>query len=208
MGFTPMLHQQRLSLLPPLSPSSAFRASCFLLLARRPLALSPFTMSRQATINRGRNGPIQRFSLSQAPNLSATTDLLATLTSACGEHRREQLLLDPTKCYQFACVWGDTIGFLTRPEVYLNAAGQPVVIGSFSDTIGTVTAVTVPIADFRGSFTSLVRAADAEHFDLPRHPTPAADLPGPPDANADAPNDPVEGTLGRLNFGDAADASD
>ena len=165
-------------------------------------------MSRQSNINCGHNGPIQRYSLSQAPNLSATTALLSTLTSACPPHRREQLLLDPTRCYQFACVWGDSIGFFTRPEVYLNALGETLVVGSFSDTIGTITAVNVPIADFQGSFTSLVRTADAEHFDLPRHPTPAADLPGPPDPNSDAPLDLVEGTLGCLNFGDAADLPD
>ena len=175
-------------------------------------------MSRQATIRRGKTAPVSRFSQSRQPLSSAHDELYETLDHSINVYRRDQTLADPTKCFQFACLWDDSIGFFTRPEIFSHN-GDTLVLGSFSDTIGTTYPIAVTLADFKGHFTTLVPRVDAERLHLAVHPTPPDQVEGPPaipvvlvgeeddeevedpaeDPNA-APN-PVEGTMQRLNFG-------
>lgn len=168
-------------------------------------------MSRQLCLRLGRDGPVQRFSLSSEPDDAVAADVLTTLRASTHPSVRYQTLLDPTKCTQFACVWGNSVGFLTRPVMVEIPPNPPTVLGSFSDRIGHALPVCVSLDDFQGSFTTLTTTARAEEFLLPRHPTPAASIRGPPPAplqavdgiepvtQDDAPP-PQEGTLGRLHW--------
>ena len=105
-------------------------------------------MSRQLNLRLGREGPVQRYSLAKPPVPSVTAAVLATLRGDQSQAVRDQTLMDPTKVSQFACVWGTTIGFLTRPTVIEQRPNPPVVLASFSDHIGTCVPVMVPLAEF------------------------------------------------------------
>lgn len=161
-------------------------------------------MSRQLNIRAGRDGLIQRFSVVYAPSPAITTEVLGTLKPSTHARVRDQTLFDPTKCSQFLCVFGDTVGFLTRPTLVDNPeTAIPSVVGSFSDRIGTCIPVAVTLAAFQGSFTTLVPRAMAETFQLPCHPTDPDLVDGPPipPAEGDAgPPQAVPATLARLHF--------
>lgn len=161
--------------------------------------------SRQLAIRRGQQAPLQRFSVARASDSATSSAVAATLNpSTIHAARRTMLLSDPTKCSQFACIFGDSVGFLTRPEVFDDgAAGDSTVIGSFSDTIGHDVPVELPVDAFQGFFTTLVRAEDAEHFRLLTHPVPPDTVRGPAPADPDEdgnPPGPVTATLARLQF--------
>ena len=162
-----------------------------------PLASAAMS-TRQLSIRRGKTGDVQRFSLAR-PFSPATTQLLReTLSEDINEQRRSQILNDPTLCYQYACRWGGSVGFLTRPTVVVpDGGGDPIVIGSFSDTLGLSVPVSVPLIDFEGFFTTLVPRADAEASGLSIHPTAPDVVPGPPPRRN---MDPVEASMDRLNF--------
>ena len=178
-------------------------------------------MSRQTTIRRGKTAPVTRFSQSKQPLVAAYTELYETLDHSVNVYRRDQTLADPTKCFQFACLWDDAIGFFTRPEIFSHD-GDTLVVGSFSDTIGTTYPIAVTLADFKGHFTTLVPQVDADLLHLACHPTPPDQVDGPPaipaveagtddDEELEDPNalpTPVEGTMQRLNFGPTATNAD
>jgi len=159
-------------------------------------------MSRQLSLQLGRNGPVQRFSLSRPDDTAVNLALLETLRGSTSQRLRDQLLNDPTTCFQFACVYGDNIGFLTRPQVVPGFAGGAHVLGSFSDTLGRCVPVAIPEDQFCGSFTTLMRRADAVAFGLTAHPERPENFRGPaPVVPAEeAPADPVPASLARLHF--------
>ena len=164
-------------------------------------------MSRQASLHAGRSGPVQRFSLARVPNDAVNTLLARTLRPTTLPAQRDQILGDATRCFQFVMTWDGSIGIFTRPEVDLSetAAADPLVFGSFSDTIGHSVPVSVRYSDFTGYVTTLVRSADAATFGLAIHPSGPDTLDGPPAAAGD---DPIDGTLARLQFGAAPEAGD
>ncbi len=165
-------------------------------------------MSRQLSIRLGREGPIQRYSLVHQANVSTTADVWATLQGTVHSRIRDQTLSDPTKCSQFVCVFGDAIGFLTRPLVTERENFPPTVVGSFSDRIGTCVPVGINLPDFQGSFTTLTKRSVAEAFSLPIHPRAPDTVDGPPPPAADDEEDdpvPVPACMGRLQFLQDAD---
>jgi len=81
------------------------------------------------------------------------------------------------------------------------------VVGSFTDTIGQVFPVAVPLDDFDGFFSTLVCKADAARFNLPIYPIQPEEAPGPPLAAAGEGRGtrnqnalPVEASTERLNW--------
>ena len=154
--------------------------------------------TRQLSIRRGKTGDVQRFSLAR-PFSAATAQLLReTLSEDANEQRRSQILNDPTLCFQFACRWGGSVGLFTRPTIVTpEGGGDPLVLGSFSDTLGLSVPVSVPLVDFEGYFTTLVPRGDAEALGLSIHPTAPDVVPGPPPRRN---MDPIEASMDRLNF--------
>jgi hypothetical protein len=163
--------------------------------------------SRQLSVTRGRNGTVKRFSRVRVPVPATTRLLLNTLEADINNRLRDQILSDPTYVYQFACHWGDNVGYLTRPMVSQDeTTGNAQVTGSFSDTIGQCYPVTVSLDTFQGHFTTLVRRGDAEALSLSIHPTSPDTIEGPAPAEARETRGSstsarrVEATLDRLHF--------
>jgi hypothetical protein len=71
--------------------------------------------TRQLAINRGKIGPVQKFSMSFTPDAGAQEALLALLGPEVSPARRVEYLADPSRVSQFACPWGAQVGFFTRP---------------------------------------------------------------------------------------------
>jgi len=107
-----------------------------------------------------------------------------------------------------------SFGFFTRPVINQSVDGNTQwVVGSFTDTIGQVFPVTVPLDEFDGFFTTLVCKDDVARFNLPIYPMEPEEVPGPPPAgegqgarNQNA--DPVEGSMEWLNWPDADGEND
>ena len=154
--------------------------------------------TRQLSVRRGKTGDVQRFSLARPFSPSTAQLLRETLSEDINEQRRSQILNDPTVCFQYACRWAGSVGFLTRP-VFVTPpdGGDTVVLGSFSDTLGFSVPVTIPVTDFEGFFTTLVPRGDAEAMGLSIHPVAPDVVPGPPPRRN---FEPVEGSMDRLNF--------
>ena len=166
-------------------------------------------MSRQLAYRLGRDGPTQRFSASSEERTTITAEIEAAIRASTDPQVRTQTLSDPTKCFQYACLWGTQVDALTRPELVQNHPNPPVVLGSFSDKIGHAVPVSISVEDFRGFFTTLVPVKDADLFQLTRHPTSPDLIRGPPETPANPPAADAEGmvdpepqpaTLARLQF--------
>ena len=157
--------------------------------------------SRQLALNRGKTGDVQRFSLARPADPARCQLLQETLAENIHAERRNQILNDPTNCFQYACRWGDSIGFLTRPTLVTlpGAGGNTVVHGNFTDTIGQAFPVSIPLTEFRGSFTTLVRREDALQLNLSVHPKEPATIVGPRDGITRS-AELIEASLERLNF--------
>jgi len=166
-----------------------------------------FIMSiRALSLHRGKGGDTQNFSRSATANPSKITLLQDTLTDGVTTARRSQIWADPTNCSQFACRWRNSFGFFTRPVVSerVSKDGFQWMVGSFTNTIGQVFPVAVPLDDFDGFFTTLVRKADATRFNLPIYPRQPEAIEGPPvegEKGRGARNAcPVADSLERLNW--------
>ena len=135
-------------------------------------------MLRAAAIQRGRSGPTQRFSKSKEADPVLEHLLLETLNPDIHSARRVQLLFDRTRVSQFACLFGQGVGFFTCPTITSSDLEDPMVAGSLSDQIGHAIPVTVSLSDFLSYFTSLAKQGDVDAFSLLVHPT-KPDLIGP-----------------------------
>jgi hypothetical protein len=157
--------------------------------------------SRILSLQRGKTGDVQRFSLARPIDPAKAALLQGTLTPGMSYVRRSQVLADPNTCSQFACRWGDSFGFFTRPTISdtVNDEEDQLVCGSFTDTIGQVYPVTVTHDKFLGFFTTLVRREDAALFHLAVYPKDPDTIKGPPTgAGVRAP--PIEASNERLNW--------
>ena len=159
-------------------------------------------LTRASAIRRGKASDTQLFSLARPERPSAAQAILETVKGTVSVSRRHQILYDVTSCPQFACVFGDTVGFLTRPVVLDREGEEPVVCGSFSDTIGETIPVMLNLESFQGRFTTLISRRDATQFALPVHPTDPDGVPGPgiPGRGRRAAVDPEPASLERLAF--------
>ena len=160
--------------------------------------------TRVLALRRGKNGDTQKFSLARPPSAPGITLLEETLGPGINISRRHQILGDSSNVHQFACLWGTSLGFLTRPTIVTVGNGDTLVIGNFTDSIGEPYPVSIPLEIFQGTFTTLVRHGDATAFHLAIHPSTPDVVPGPP-TNAlgnrrGADPEPVEATLERLGF--------
>ena len=159
-------------------------------------------LTRTATIRRGKASETQLYSLARPDRPPATRAVLESVKGNISASRRHQILYDLTSCPQFACVFGDTVGFLTRPVVLDPEEGDPVVCGSFSDTIGQTIPVSISLDVFQGRFTTLVSRRDAVTHSLAVHPTDPDGVPGPrvPARGRRPAADPEPASLERLGF--------
>ena len=159
-------------------------------------------MSRQAVIARGRSGPTQRYSASRPRDDHVSSILQETLGNTISPSRRERIWCDSQYVSQWACLWQDTVGFLTRPEYVTNSSNDRLVVGSFADTIGQVYPVSVSADAFTSFFTTLVRKDDAGALGLAQHPTAPDTIKGrplPPTADGGSPTE-VPASSNRLQF--------
>lgn len=158
--------------------------------------------SRLIALRRGKTGDVQNFSLAREANPSKIVLVQDTLRESINAQRRQQILSDPTTCFQFACRWNDSFGFFTRPTIVTlpGDAGDTVVCGSFSDTLGRVYPAQVALADFQGYFTTLIPRGEAERFHLSMHHQEPGTIPGPPAAGGGRRAAPVEASIERLGF--------
>ena len=156
-------------------------------------------MIRAAAVQRGRTGPIQRFSKSREPDPVVERLLLDVLDPTIHPSRLLQLMFDRTRVMQFACLFGGGVGFLTCPSVVPSDLDDPVVVASLSDEIGQAIPVSLNLSDFLSRFTSLVRGEDATALSLFKHPTsPDRIDPVPPEALHT--RTALQPTLERLEF--------
>ena len=169
-------------------------------------------MSRQLNIRLGRDGPVQRFSLARTEERLLAEDILATLRASTNTRLRDQTLSDPTKCSQFACRWGDRVGFLTRP-VIVERPPTPPLFWVVSLTKSALLCLLwsrwrISMAPSPLWFPVATPTCSTSR-PTPKVPTPFADPPPPapiPDDDdatvgelPDAP-EPIPGTLGCLHF--------
>jgi hypothetical protein len=158
--------------------------------------------SRQLSLSRGKAGITQRFSLAHLPDAPKVLLVRSTYGTGMSEARRTQILADPNYCSQFLCRYGDSFGFLTRPIISATTTedGGQLVVGSFSDTLGQVYPVSLPLDHFLGFFSGLVKRSDAARFNLPVYPKEPDTIQGPPPAAGGRRAVPVEPGMERLNW--------
>ena len=134
----------------------------------------PATMSaRVLALRRGKTGDTQNFSRARPADPAIVNLVQSTLGPAVNPAFRQQVLNDPGNVQQFACVFGDTLGFFTRPVIVPVPGGRAeevAVVGSFTDTIGEAFICSTTLEEFQGNFTTLVRREDAETYSLATHP--------------------------------------
>ena len=161
---------------------------------------------RALSLRRDKGGVTQHFSRSATANPSKITLVQDTLTDGVTTARHSQIWADPTNCSQFACSWRNSFGFFTRLIVseHVSKDGSQWMIGSFTDTLGRVFPVAVPLDDFDGFFTTLVRNADATRFNFPIYPHQPEAIQGPPadgeEGRGACNARPVVGSLEHLNW--------
>ena len=156
--------------------------------------------TRLIALRRGKTGETQRFSEARPADPAKIALLQSTVVEVINHDLRSQILADPLNCFRFACRWGDDVGFLTRPKLVTPEGDNPapIVLGSFSDTIGQACPVSLSLDDFRGSFTTLVRRADAIALGLSTHPSEPSKILAPARNIRGA--EPGEVSLERLGF--------
>jgi hypothetical protein len=159
----------------------------------------PPSMSRQLAIQRGKKQDTQSFSSARPIDPDIEALLEETLKPSIDVARRFQILHDIKKVTQFSLVWGDRIGYLTRPTLYTGDDNVTVVVGSFSDVIGQALPVAIPLDAFHGYFTTLVPRAVADRYQLPQS-TQEPDTIPPPVQQDDEEDIQDQPTIGRLHF--------
>ncbi|CAB9526588.1 hypothetical protein SEMRO_1852_G301700.1 [Seminavis robusta] len=112
--------------------------------------------ARQLSLSRGKNGPVQAFSTSRAVDPVVAQLLQRTLQPGMNTNHRQQVLSDPGNVFQFACVWNEKVGLITRPTIVTNSQGAAMVVGDFTDSIGEPHIAQMPLYDFFGFVTTLV----------------------------------------------------
>jgi hypothetical protein len=133
--------------------------------------LLPTTMNAHTlALRRGKNGDVQSFSLARPFDPAVAGVIQDTIGPGVNSDYRLQVLSDPGKVHQFACSFLGGFGFFTHPTITTNSTGAVVVVGSFADTLGEPAPCSIPLADFHGHFTTLVRREDAATFGLAVHP--------------------------------------
>ena len=164
--------------------------------------LPTMTSRLLASIRKGKTGDVQQFSKVKTRSDQVESRLLETFRSSISDRSRTQILFDTTLVTQVVILYDGAVGMLTRPIIVEPPNDEPVVVGSFSDTIGQVYPMSIPLETYMGHFTSLVPAGEATLYSLPTHPT-SPDTVGPRqvrarrNVNVPEPEDP---TLARLNF--------
>ena len=156
--------------------------------------------SQLSLINLGRSSEVRRVSRSRNPHGPTESKIGETLHGNISSHRRSQILFDPSVVYQFLCVYDGTVGYFTHPVIMDQEGGDPIVAGSFSDTLGHPVPMTIPLDIFLSRFTTLVRKGDAASFNLPSHPTDPDMIRGAGLALRGREIAPVDASLDRLNF--------
>jgi hypothetical protein len=159
----------------------------------------PPSMSRQLAIQRGKKQDTQSFSSARPIDPDTEALLEETLKPSIDVAHRFQILHDIKKVTQFSLVWGDRIGYLTRPTLYTGDDNVTVVVGSFSDVIGQALPVAIPLDAFHGYFTTLVPRAVADRYQLPQS-TQEPDTIPPPVQQDDEEDIQDQPTIGRLHF--------
>ena len=101
--------------------------------------------ARTAALNRGRNGPVQLYSGVRAPSADADQLTWALCQPGMGRDMRLHSLTNSDRVSQFAVLWDDSVGILTKPTLVTLEDGQEVVHGSYSDVIGQATPVEIPL---------------------------------------------------------------
>lgn len=152
--------------------------------------------TRLHSLRRGKTGDVQSFSKAR-PADNAITGLIKSTLGGVNPTLRTQVLSDPGNVCQFACVFGDCIGFYTRPILVADPVvpGGLMVLGNFTDTIGEPLPLAVTVQEFQGHFTTLVPLGDAELFDLAIHEMRPDVVEGPT-----ARGNRLAATMERLNF--------
>jgi len=118
----------------------------------------------------GKGSNAQHFFCLVTANPVKITLLQDTLTNGITQARRSQIWDDPTNCSQFTCRQNHSFRIFTRPvmsEHVNDADGGQWMVSSFTNTIGQVFLVAVPLNEFDGFFSNLVCRTDAARFNLP-----------------------------------------
>jgi hypothetical protein len=151
--------------------------------------------SRLLSLRRGKTGDVQSFSRARPADPAMVALIQSTFGPGINDVLRMQILSDPANVHQFACTFGDTFGFFTRPTVVNAPNGDMIVVGSFTDTIGEPVPCYVPLDEFQGHYTTLVRREDSVTFNLAIHPSTPDTVEGPTIRGA-----AEMATMARLNF--------
>ena len=164
--------------------------------------------TRQLSIKAGKAHDTTHFSKVHPVSQFVIDEVALTLNPELNAQRKDAILNDPTKVVQYACLWGDNLGFLTKPTFFSPPGhlDESFVIASFSDRIGETVPVKIPTEVFTSSFTTLVRKGDADLYQLAQHPVDPDTVQAPVpdllqgDALQQARDARAPATLGRLNF--------
>lgn len=162
--------------------------------------------TRARTIQRGKIVANQRFSAARTTNDATFRTIIDAINPLTSAQRRSQILGDTTLVHQFAYVWDQTAGFITRPR-FSTHDGHEGIVGNFTDVIGEPCPVSLPLGFYQDFFTTLVRRGDAETLGLTIYPTAPDTIPGPPPGGGpgvalrgQAPPAPAEASMERLGF--------
>jgi hypothetical protein len=125
---------------------------------------------RIIALRRGKTGDTQSFSKAQARDPTIVALVREVMRPEAADLMRVHVLSDPANVHQFACAFENVFGFLSRPTIDTDMGRLVVAVGNFTDTIGEPFPVSIPILDFEGHFTTLIRRRDAETYGFATHP--------------------------------------
>jgi hypothetical protein len=157
------------------------------------------TMSRLLAIRHGKKHENKSFSTACPHNHAIETLLESTLHRSMNHALCTQILQDIKNVTQFYLVWGDRIGYLMCPTLYIDKNDVTVVIRSFSDVIGQALPMSTPLSTFGGYFTMLAPKTVANQYHLPQSEHKPDAIP-PPEHPNDAEDVQDVPTMARLHF--------
>jgi hypothetical protein len=152
--------------------------------------------ARIIALRRGKTGDNQSFSKARARDPAIIVLVQSVLRPETADSMRAHVLSDPANVHQFACAFGDAFGFFSRPTLDTNSDRVVVAVGNFTDTIGEPFPVSIPILDFEGHFTTLIRRRDAETYGFATHPLSPDTVRGRAAGNRSS----AAASMERLNF--------